>query len=417
MATTRNFQNMLNQYLPNRLLRLEMLRRDYILKTSQKDQKWRGGAIQVPFKGTGASSVRMGKLTNSSDISRDRYVRGQITGYKECWGSMIFDHGDLVDHESGSITKDTFLSILPEQLDEFMEYMQMVVSVQLGTGPNFDTVAVDGTAGGVLGVLRIDRWCLDQKVILEGDSQAAGIFYVIAIDINNNRVTLSASRGGAAADISAYTTADNAKCYTDGANTTSFQSMRDAYLSAENGGSATLHGVTKLSYPYLQATNIDGSAWTPANILDSLFKGYVEVRKKARGRASVIYCSYNIGSAVMTAIENGKTGNYQVSVKNTVASMYGWEEITIGTIKGELKLVMMQEWDDDIVVYHDPKSKTFRSNGMFRKRKSPSGNEWFELRTEDGYVYIVDISLFGEMEHTRPGNNGIVFGIDPSNFA
>lgn len=421
MSTNRSFSNMLNEYLTNDLLREETLKRDYILKTCQKDNSWKGGAIIVPFKATGASSVRMGKLTQSADISQDQFVRGEISDYVEAWGSMIFNHRDIMDH-SGRINEDSFLKILPDLVEDFADYMKMVVSIQLGTGPHFASLTVSGTAGGVIVVDKIDRFCLAQKVTLKGTAQAAADYYVIAININTNEVTLSATRGGAAANVSVYTTADNAKVFTDDADVSSFQSMRDAYLSAANGGSATLHGQTKVDYPFLQAVNIDGSSWTASNILGKLFDGYTEVRKKARGRASDILCSYTIGGAIMQAIENGGgsngyRGNYAVTVKDKKASLYGWDEIMLTTVKGDLKIVMIQEWDDDIVVYHDPKSCTFRSNGYFKDRVNPDdGRSFYEVRTEDGYQYIVDKCLFGEMEHTKPGNNGIVYGINPANF-
>lgn len=36
MSTTRTFQDMLNEYLPNKLLKEELLKRDYIYQTSKK---------------------------------------------------------------------------------------------------------------------------------------------------------------------------------------------------------------------------------------------------------------------------------------------------------------------------------------------------------------------------------------------
>ena len=46
---------------------------------------------------------------------------------------------------------------------------------------------------------------LAQKVTLKGDAQAAADYYVTLIDVNANQVTLSATRGGGPADVSAYT--------------------------------------------------------------------------------------------------------------------------------------------------------------------------------------------------------------------
>lgn len=418
MSTTRSFNAMLNEYLPNKLLKEELIKRDYLLSDCEKDDSWKGGKLIVPFKASGASSIRMGKLTANNDIAEDQYIRGSIDDYVEAWGSMLFQHRDLQEHD-GKIPETTFLKILPDTIEDFMDYMKMCVSIQLGTGPNFARVTVDGTAGGVIGVDRIDRFALRQKITLEGTGAAVNAdFYVIAIDVNTDEVTLSATRGGAAADVSLYTVALTTKIYTDDADVTAFSSARNALLSAANGGSATIHGQSKVAYPFLQAVNIDGSSWTSSNVLDKLFDAYTEVRRKAKGRASDIIMSYKIGGAVMKLIQNntGVQGNYNISVMDKKASIYGWDEILITSVKGTLKIVMIQEWDDDIVWYRDPSSHTFRSNGFFKKRINPDGDQYYEIRTEDGFQYIVDMSLFGEMEWTKPGHNGMVFGINPASF-
>jgi len=417
MATRRSFQNMLNEYLPNKLLKEELIKRDYLLKNSQKDEGWKSGKLIVPFKAAGASSVRMGKLTRADDIGQDQYVRGSIDDYVEAWGSMIFNHRDLQEHD-GKIKDTTFLKILPDTIEDFMDYMKMVVSIQLGTGPHFSTPQADGTGAGEIEVNHIDRYCLRQKITIKGDALAATDFYVIAIDLNADTITVSATRGGAPADASIVLTADNAKVFTDDADETFFTSARSALLTPANGGSATLHGQSKVAYPYLQAINIDGSGWTATSILDDLFDGYTEVRKKARGGANEIICSYTIGGAILKQIENrgSATANHNVSVMDKKASLYGWDEVLISTVKGTLKVVMIQEWDDDILWYRDPKSHTFRTNKYIQKHKTPDGNEYYPVRAEEGYQYICDSFLYGEMEWTKPGKNGMVYGINPANF-
>lgn len=60
MSTNRVFQNMLNEYSPNKLLKEELIKRDYILTNIEKDQSWKGGKLNVPFKAAGASSIKMG---------------------------------------------------------------------------------------------------------------------------------------------------------------------------------------------------------------------------------------------------------------------------------------------------------------------------------------------------------------------
>lgn len=405
---------MLNEFLTNDLLKESLLKRDYVLSKVPKNDAWKGGRLPVPFRGARASSVRFGKLTRSNDISQSKMVRGNITDYIEVWGSMQFYHRDLQEH-NGKIPESTFLRILPDEIDDFMDYVKMVTSLQLGGGPHFATVT-DSTnaATGVFEVNRIDRFEINQHILLDDDDSGFTDVYVTAINVNASTVTLSLSRGGAAANLSAYTEAQNAKFYydgvTDGAgNYTTFVSMRSALLSAANGGSATLHGVSKLAYPHLQAVNVDGSGITASNILDRLFDAYTEVRTKAKGNASTYLMSFKHLGSIMKLIETQK-GPYMVT-KDANASLYGWTEIEITSVKGKLTLVGIQEMDDDIIPMIDWTSMEFVTNGYFKKRMNPDGDEYFEVRDEDGYSYIIDLFLFGEMMYKKPGHNGIIYGI------
>jgi hypothetical protein len=403
---------MLNEYLPNKLLKEDILKRDYILSNVEKDESWKGGKLIVPFKAAGASSIKMGGLTAANDIGEDKYVRGSIDDYKEMWGSMIFNHRDIMDH-SGKVVEDSFLKMLPEQLEDFMELAKMTASVQMGTGPHFATLTTSGTIGGVIVVDHVDRFILGQKVGLKDNDTAIAYYYVTAIDVNLSAVTLSATRGGAPADVSAYTTGLFAKAYTDGADATYFTSIRSVLLSLANGGDATVHGQNKLAYPFLQAVNVNGASITATNILDKLFDAYTEVRMKAKGRADRFLMSYKNFGSVLKLIENKSNGaaNWQITVEDKKASIYGWDEIVINTVKGKLTVVGIQEWDNDVIALLDMKSMVFRSNGFFKKRKSPDGLEYFEIRNTTGFQYIIDICLFGELEINKPGHNGIIFGI------
>ncbi len=57
MATTRSFSAMLNEYLPNKLLKEELLKRDWLLTNIEKDDNWMGSKVIVPFKAAGSSLV------------------------------------------------------------------------------------------------------------------------------------------------------------------------------------------------------------------------------------------------------------------------------------------------------------------------------------------------------------------------
>ena len=48
MGTTRTFQDMLNEYLPNELLKEELIMRDYVLQNVQKDIE--GSIHEKPLK-------------------------------------------------------------------------------------------------------------------------------------------------------------------------------------------------------------------------------------------------------------------------------------------------------------------------------------------------------------------------------
>lgn len=422
MATTRSFSAMLLDYAPLSLLEQEMIKRDWLLTNVEKDNGWQGAsatsgeaAYLVPFVGAGASTVEFGSLAASNDIAEDSFVRGKETVQAEVWGSMIFNSRDLQEHGKG-INEKSFLKILPDRLERFMQTMKEAVSVNLLSGPSFAKVTADtDLANGIVEVDHIDRFQLGQKVSLDDDNSAAASYYVIAIDINagankNGTVTLSASRGGAAANISAYTAAQNSKFYHPGAQAASFNSLIDSLLSAANGGSASLHGVTKLSYPALQATQVDGSAVSATNILEKLFDGYTAVRRKARGMASKILMSYKHLGSIMKLIETQK-GGFKVTVNSTKASLFGWTEIEITSVRGALTIVGIQEMPDEQIVYLDPSAFVFATNGMFRREKSPDGNEYFAVRNTTGFQYVVDTCLFGNLICKAPGNCGIMHSI------
>lgn len=411
--TTRSFSAMLNEYLAEDLLRTEYDKRDYIMSKVEKDDSWKGGSYIVPFEGAFASTAQFGTLAASGDISEYAYVRGSIAGYKELWGSLVFNDRDLVEHD-GKIKESTFLKILPNQIEQFMNYMKMVSSIQMGTGPHMAKVDVDGTAGGVLGVDKVDRFQLGQKLVLDDDNSAEVTVYVIAINVNDETITVSATRGGAALDVSAYTVAQNAKLFHPGAEPSQllgFTSLRSALLSSANGGGSTLHGQTKTAYPFLQAKNVSGASINASNILEKMFDAYTSVKSVAVGSADTFLMSYkNLGSA-MKLIETQK-GGFKVTPTATKASQYGWTEIEITSVKGTLKLVGIQEMDDDIIPIIDWSALKFASNGMFRKRKNPgNGNEFYEVRATSGYTYIVDVALFGDLVVRAPNRCGIIHGI------
>jgi hypothetical protein len=416
MATTRTFQSMLNEYLPLDLLRQEMQKRDYVLTKANKKDDWKGGQLIVPFEGQMGSSIEFGQLAGGSDISRFKYVRGTVSTQPEVWGSMIFDHTDLIQHD-GKIPESTFLKILPTQVDQFMTNMKSVVSVNLLNGAHFATFTVDGTALGVIEVDRIDRFNLDQKLSIDDNNSSPLDVYVIAININggtlgNGSITVSATRGGAAADVSAYTVAQAAKCYHPGSQAASFTALKSQLLSAANGGTASLFGQTKTAYPFLQAVQVDGSAVSASNILQKIFDGYTRRMIYGKGGAAPeVLMSFKHFGSVMKLTETQK-GPFNVIPNSMKTSHYGWSEIQVGSVNGQiLKLVAIQELDDDVIMYLDWDGITFYTNGMFKRRTSPDGISYFEQRATTGYSYILDHCLFGDLVCHAPAKMAIMHSI------
>ena len=93
MSTTRtaDFAAMINEYLPNKLMQQELKKRDFLFNQVEEDKNWKLVNYIVPFTSAVASSVKFGSLTDLSDISKEKEVRGVISAHKEVWGTMLFE--------------------------------------------------------------------------------------------------------------------------------------------------------------------------------------------------------------------------------------------------------------------------------------------------------------------------------------
>jgi hypothetical protein len=416
MGTTRSFSAMLNEYLPNELLREEMVKRDYFLQNVEKDESWQGGNLVVAFEGAPASTVTFGSLAASNDVSEYQYVRGGVSNQPEIWGTLLFYHRDLMEH--GKLSEQNFLKMLPGQIDGFMDYMKMVVSLAITNGPKICSLTATGGATGEAIVDRIERLVIGQKVRVHDSGTTAVTGYVRTININTNTAILYDARsGGAVVDLSGFAVAQGAALYFDGtdADTSGYAnnrltSIKDCLLSAANGGSTNLYGVAKTAWPYLQAPNISGADVNEANLLNTVFNAYTTIKNKGKGNPNKVVMSYKHLGTVMKALESQK-GVFHYDPKSTKVNVYGWTEIEVFGVKGQLTLVGIQEMDNDWIGILDMRSFKFYSNGMFRKRVSPDGNEYFESRATTGYSYLVDVSMFGDLVCIRPSISGIIHSI------
>lgn len=413
MSTSHSFQSMLNDYMPNDLLRDEFLKRDYLLSKVEKKNDWKGGPLVVPFQGAYASSVSLGSLTASTDISEDVYVRGEISTYPEIWGSMVFNHKDILE-QNGKVNEQSFLKLLPDAIESFMDKLKWMTSQQLLTGAIYASVLADGTAGGLLVVDRVERFSLLQKIQVYDAVAGSTTFYVMAINLNTDTITVSSSRANAIAltpvTTAPYLIANTPKVYLDNGRLNPFTSLKGSLLSLANGGGANLYGVAKTAYPALQALNFDGSTITSANLVSKLFTFFNTSRQKGKGNPSTAIMSFKHLGTVMALVEASK-GAFKVAPDSVVANLYGWTSVIIHGVYGMLECVGVQEMPDDNIMFIDWRALSFHSNGFFQKRTAPDGKQYFESRATTGYTYIIDISLFGDLVVKRPNYCSIVYGI------
>ncbi len=484
-ATSANFSAMLAQFAPNGLFKEEMVKRDYILSQIEKDDSWVastgdtsngtavgtgsgifGGPLTVRFKGAQASSQKMGGLTDQSQITQAKYVLGQILVQPETWGSLIFNHKDIMVH--GKISELNFLNVLEDNLEDFMDVMKYNISTALLEGPAYCKVvaiidSATDTTGTVL-VDRPDRLHIGQKVLINLPTTEAVIgsgtqpifAFVKSINMNSSSGGQPAGSVVLTSDIALTTPldftgvlqrqtadgtpltgyvlagdlpADTTKLYMDGTldglagagtgTATSivnqFSNLKDLLFpyntaagSSIGAGSQYLYGVLKTDYPYTQAIYTDGSGATATNLVKKAFYGFTQTRRYGKGRPTDIIMSYNNLAIVMAIVEASK-GAFNVVPNSYKASQYGFTEVKIGSVTSQtLKFIGIQEMGDDWIAYIDWRALKFYSNGMFRKHKTPDGIEYFTTRSVTGYQYIVDIALFGDIVLERPSYCGVM---------
>jgi len=484
-ATQANFSAMLAQFAPNGLFKEEMVKRDYILSQIDKDDSWIastgdsangeavgtgsgifGGPLTVRFKGAQASSQKMGGLTAQNQITQARYVLGQILVQPETWGSLIFNHKDIMVH--GKLSELNFLNVLEDNLEDFMEVMKYNISTALLEGPAYCKVIAavshtTDTTGTVL-VDRPDRLHVGQKVLINLPAAEAAAShgtqpiygFIKTINVNSSSGGQPAGSVVLTSDIGLTTpidftgviarqTADGTpltgyslvgdlpanttKLYMDGtldgvagAGTgvatsviNQFSNLKDLLFpygvasgTSAGAGSQYIYGVLKTNYPYTQAIYIDGSGASATNLVKKCFAGFTQTRRFGKGRPTDIIMSYNNLAVVMAIVEASK-GAFNVVPNSYKASQYGFTEVKIGSVTSQtLKFVGIQEMNDDWIAYIDWRALKFYSNGMFRKHKTPDGIEYFTTRDVTGYQYIVDIALYGDIVLERPSYCGVM---------
>jgi hypothetical protein len=410
MAVTATFDEMLTEKLHPELLKNEIVNRTDILKKIEMDNSWKGGVYAIGFREATGGSVQFDSYTAESDIAEATMKRGELTAPKSLTGSMKFNHKDLISHDTGKISEASFLKILPGALDDFANDFRAVLAQSLLNGKVLAYGTADATAGGVLQVDRIERFKVGQKVQLEDDDTALAAYYVTKVDKSNilaPKITLSATRGGAAADLSALDLASTIKIYHPGAKTAGFTSIRDI-LSPDT---TALWGLNKADYSFLTPAAVDGSAYSTSNILDKLFDHVSENQIINGSDADEVWVSGRKFSAILKLLE-GEKKNYNVVPGSQKVSKFGWREVQIGSMSGVMMtIVCVPEMDDDMIMVINPKDFKFASNGFIRQVVSPDGNKYHTVRGTSGYYYVCDWEVFGELVCLRPAKQLFIYDV------
>lgn len=404
MAITQTFSDMINEYLPEDLLRNELVKRDWFLSNVKIVEGWNGGAMDVGFKEASANSINYGSLESSSNIGQSVLVRGTVSGYKHVSSSMIFNHRDLLEHGSSQkMSKKSFLKILPDEINDHLQVLREIISCNLLNGKKLAKGTADATVGGVATLDRPERLAIGMKVEFHDSVPTASVNgYVSAINLDTRQVSFVTARGGATpVDLSGWDLANDYYVTIPGADDAAFAGLKDMILSAANGGSASLYGKTKASYTYLQSYNHDGSAITATSILGTIFDAYTTHKIRYKGDARKIVMSLKNMSAAMKEVQASK-GAYNVVVGSQKQSVYFSEISIIGVGGGVLELVGVQEMDDDVVLGLDMSAFKFETNNLIRRIKSPEGLEYFTVRNTTGYQFILDHECYGELVLTTP---------------
>jgi hypothetical protein len=407
MAQNQTHSAMLKKYLKEEIFDAKLAERSYIWKNVKKQYDWNGGVYGVPVRQNGFSSVQMGVLPAASDISEATFAEGSISGHKELTMSAIFNERDLAKH---GYSEASYLDKIIELAEELPKVAadQMDAQILRGSG-TLSFATANGTVGGAITVA--EPWLFQPQMkveILDNDTAVAngGTTYVRTVDINTGILTIfNARTGGAAVDLSLYTTAQNARVRMVGSASESFLDLKTALLPLAQGGADSIYGLTKASYLPLQSHYTSGSAFTASTILKDLLKVYFQNRKMGRGEVTEIWVSTGAFANAASGLESQR----QYMVKDKSAG-YGFNSITLVGTEGEVKLVGLNSMPNDLAVFVDWSAIKFCGMPLKKKMYGEAGVNFFPIRNTTGIQFVTDMTLAGDFI-IQPGKMAIVHSI------
>lgn len=406
-----DFNAMLNDHLHYGLLKEELEKKSYLWKTLEHDDDVSGDII-VPFQAARSSSIKRGAgPTAVADITKHAYTRGSVAlaDIPKVWGSMIFNWEDILNHD-GRVKQKSFLgTFLPAQVEDFTEKFAEDLNHAALNQARKDTAVAAGDASGNIEVNRIERYEVGEYLVFEDGE----VGWVKSVNINTNIINVVTALGGSTGvDLTTVEAGDD--IFKDGAQTAANQmtSLRDALLSAANGGDTNIYGVAKTASPYTQAINVSGSAITASNILEKLFDAIATFRQKSKVGKTELWMSFKHLGSVMKILEQDK-GPYKMEPGSMKVNEYGFTEINIfGPKTGAIKIVGLQEMDNDVIFGIDTDSVKFHSVKGIQKVKTPDGNLYTVNRSATtGFDFVCDLYYRGDLIVSKPHRNFVVYSI------
>ena len=411
MANTLQVYNtLLKKFQPWQAMEDEVKRSDFFLKKVKVKKDFVHDEMAIPFIMSAHSNVRAGKLTPVAEITRGNGEQGVLKDSEllELWGSIAVNEKDIRKHKSAEAS---FKAMFPSKIQGLMETMKEQVSVmflQDGTIASGISYVTDGT-DGLIKVNRPERFCTRQRLDIT-DGVTTINAYIQQIDMEADTLAFyDAEEGGAVKDISiagaGFTAAADIKFQPyDMASTNSFDTLKDMLLPASKGGKATLHSVTKLDSPILQAHYIDAVAesWSASTILKDVFDFSRKVKQKGKVKKTSIAVPYYVFNDLVLDAQNQKR-----YTSDDVEAGFGYDKVTIRGAGGSMEVYGVYDLTDTGYII-DWEHLYLCSPEMFTSNRELGAEPWERQRTEDGHIYILDVLFRGGLAIRKASGFGII---------
>lgn len=404
MSMLTSHSALLKRYLKEEIIENTMQEKSYIWKNITKENDWYGGVLEIPVQGNGLNTIQMGSLAALTDIAEYQGAIGTVAAHKEMTMSAIFREGDL----SREVNKEaTYIDKISGMIESLSKKSAEQIGANLVRGQGVLSFAsANGTAGGLITVPNPEYFEPGMKVSIIDNDTAKVDGYVRLVDINSGVLTIyNARTAGAVVDLSLYTVAQQARVVVIGSGTEAFLDLKTALLTAANGGSDTLYGLTKAAYLPLQAFQTSGSAFTANTILDDLLGAFYKCRKLGRGDQTELWVSYGIFKNIAKKLEQAR--HYQVEVKS---AGYGFSSVSLIGNEGAVKIVALREMPDDTAYIMDMTGLKFKGMALKKKLYGENNQEYFVDRQTTGVSFVTDMVLRGDIV-VQPQKLGCIFSI------